>query len=52
LWQLEQVDEARQIFAQMLELNPNDNQGARFLLHDLEEGLSWEEAAAEEEEEI
>ena len=48
LWRLERVDEARQVFAQMLELNPNDNQGVRFLLHDLEEGLSWEEAAAEE----
>ena len=48
LWRLEQVDKARQVFAQMLELNPNDNQGVRFLLHDIEEGLSWEEATAEE----
>jgi hypothetical protein len=29
-----------------LELNPHDNQGVRFLLHDLDEGLSWEESAA------
>ena len=34
----------------MLELNPNDNQGVRFLLHDLDEGLSWEEGAARDEE--
>jgi hypothetical protein len=34
----------------MLELNPNDNQGARFLLHDLDGGLSWEESAARDEE--
>jgi hypothetical protein len=29
-----------------LKLNPNDNQGVRFLLHDLDEGLRWEEGAA------
>jgi tetratricopeptide (TPR) repeat protein len=51
LWRLGRIDEARQVFAWMLELNPNDNQGARFLLHDLEEGLSWEESTAREEEE-
>jgi len=33
----------------MLELNPNDNQGVRFLLHDLDEGLSWEEGVARDE---
>ena len=36
----------------MLELNPNDNQGARFLLHDLDEGLGWEESVAREEETV
>ena len=51
LWRLEQIDEARQVFAWMLELNPNDNQGARFLMRDLDEGLSWEESVAREEEE-
>jgi hypothetical protein len=35
-----------------LELNPNDNQGVRFLLHDLEEGLSWEESVARDEERL
>jgi tetratricopeptide (TPR) repeat protein len=50
LWRLERVDAARQVFARMLELNPNDNQGVRFLLHDIDEGLSWEEGAARDEE--
>jgi tetratricopeptide (TPR) repeat protein len=50
LWRLERVDEARQVFTWMLELNPNDNQGVRFLLHDIDEGLSWEEGAARDEE--
>jgi hypothetical protein len=31
LWRLGRVDEARHVFAWMLELNPNDNQGTRFL---------------------
>jgi hypothetical protein len=33
----------------LLELNPNDNQGVRFLLHDLNEGLSWEESLVRDE---
>jgi hypothetical protein len=32
-----------------LELNPHDNQGVRFLLHDLDEGLSWEESLVRDE---
>ena len=32
--------------SKLLELNPHDNQGVRFLLHDLDEGLSWEESVA------
>jgi tetratricopeptide (TPR) repeat protein len=48
LWRLGRRDDARRVFARMLELNPNDNQGVRFLLHDLDEGLSWEESAARE----
>lgn len=50
LWRLGRIDDARQVFAWMMELNPNDNQGARFLLHDLDQGLSWEESTAREEE--
>jgi hypothetical protein len=32
-----------------LKLNSNDNQGLRFLLHGLDEGLSWEESVARDE---
>jgi tetratricopeptide (TPR) repeat protein len=46
LWRLGRTDEARQVFAWMLELNPSDNQGIRLLLRDLDEELSWEESVA------
>jgi hypothetical protein len=49
LWRLGRTEEAREVFAWMLELNPNDNQGVRFLLADIDAGLSWEEGMAEEE---
>ncbi len=49
LWRLGQTKKACEVFGWMLTLNPNDNQGARFLLHDLDEGLSWEESVAREE---
>ena len=32
----------------MVWLNPHDNQGARFMLSDVEAGRSWEEAEADE----
>jgi hypothetical protein len=32
-----------------LKLNPNDNQGARLPLHDLDEGLNWEESLVQDE---
>jgi hypothetical protein len=35
--------------SKLLELNPNDNQGVRFLLHDLGEGLSWGESVMQDE---
>lgn len=41
LWRTSAVDKARQIFQRMLWLNPSDNQGARFLLHDVDEGRPW-----------
>jgi tetratricopeptide (TPR) repeat protein len=50
LWRLERRDEAAGVFRQQLALNPNDNQGVRFLLSDLEAGLTWEESAARFEE--
>ena len=49
LWRLGRAEEARQVFARMLKLNANDNQGARFLLADLDEGLSWEQSVEREE---
>lgn len=49
-YRLGRTQEARQVFERMLELNPNDNQGARFLLHDLKEGLTWEQSVKREEE--
>ena len=50
LWRLARSAEAAAVFRQQLALNPNDNQGVRFLLPDLEAGLSWEESAARFEE--
>jgi len=49
LWRLGRTREARQVFARMLRLNPNDNQGARFLIPDLDAGLTWEESMARDE---
>ncbi len=48
-WQLGRIAEARRVFAQMLRLNPNDNQGARFLLAGLDAGRTWAEEVAWEE---
>jgi tetratricopeptide (TPR) repeat protein len=50
LYRLGRVDEAGQVFERMLELNPNDNQGVRFLLSDLKEGLTWEQSVKRDEE--
>jgi hypothetical protein len=33
-----------------LKLTPHDNQGVRFLLHDLDKELSWEESLVRDEE--
>jgi hypothetical protein len=33
----------------MLRLNPNDNQGVRFLIPDIDAGLTWEESMARQE---
>jgi hypothetical protein len=41
LWRLGLDREAARVFARMLWLNPSDNQGMRFLLHDLKEGRAW-----------
>ena len=31
------------MFARILSLNPMDNQGARFCLHDVQRGTRWED---------
>lgn len=49
LWRLGRPAEARRIFAHMLRLNPNDNQGVRFLIPDIDGGLTWEESMARQE---
>lgn len=43
LWRLERFDEAATTFDRMLWLNPNDNQGIRFLVHDVAVGVPWED---------
>jgi len=48
LWRLDRFQEARAVFEDMLHWNPNDNQGIRFLLPDLDEGLSWKKHVARE----
>jgi hypothetical protein len=47
LWRLERVDEAGKVFQRMLWLNPADNQGARFLLSDVQANMTWEESTHE-----
>lgn len=41
LWRLGRTDAAARVFERILALNPNDNQGARFCLFDLRDGLTW-----------
>jgi hypothetical protein len=47
-WRLGHKREAKQIFEQILRLNPNDNQGVRYLWRDVRAGLSWEESSRHE----
>ncbi len=49
LWRLGYVQPAREAFSRMLALNPNDNQGSRFLVADIDEGLTWAESIARDE---
>ena len=51
-WRLGRVEAARAVFQDMLHWNPNDNQGVRFLSSDLDEGLSWKESLARDEERL
>lgn len=44
LWRLGRLVEARGVFARILALSPNDNQGVRFCWEGVRKGLSWEQA--------
>ncbi|MBI5547436.1 MAG: hypothetical protein HY901_26435 [Deltaproteobacteria bacterium] len=48
LWRLGRTSEALQMFERILSLNPNDNQGVRFVWEDLRHGRSWEETQAKD----
>jgi tetratricopeptide (TPR) repeat protein len=50
LWALGRSAEARAVFERMLWLNPSDNQGARFLLADLDRGIAYDDQVGAEEE--
>lgn len=43
LWRLKRFAEAADVFSRMLWLNPSDNQGIRFLLPEVREGVVWED---------
>ncbi len=43
LWRLERFGESAAVFKRMLWLNPSDNQGARFNLAQIEDGMPWED---------
>ena len=43
LWRLGRFKEADDVFTRMLWLNPTDNQGVRFLIHDVRNSEAWHE---------
>lgn len=48
-WRLGQIDQAQAIFERMMRLNPDDHQGVRFLLPDLQLGLTLDESITQQE---
>lgn len=46
LWRLGRMEEAEAVFRRMLRLNPTDNLGARCLIDDLRQKISWEQSSA------
>ncbi len=48
LWRLGRFGDAITVFERTLSLNPNDNQGVRFLLADVRTRRSWDDFAREE----
>lgn len=51
LWQKNNFKKAMELFKLLLKLNPNDNQGARYLIATLYEGHSWKKAPENNEKE-
>ena len=47
LWRLGRFEEAGRIFDRMLWLNPTDNQGVRFVIHEVRAGTAWEDRQEE-----
>jgi hypothetical protein len=52
LWRLDRLQQADEVFARSLSLNPNDNQGVRFCREDVCQGISWEEMHRREQAEL
>lgn len=50
LWRQGDGEGARRVFERMMRLNLNDNQGARFWLQEMAQGMSWEEVTGRESE--
>ncbi len=44
LWRMGRFEEAEHVFDRMLWLNPSDNQGARFILDEVKEKITWEDS--------
>ncbi len=42
-WKMKDFEKALEVFRKILILNPMDNQGARFLIPDIENKITWEE---------
>jgi hypothetical protein len=44
-WRLGEIEKAKETMRRLIWLNPEDNQGVRFLWGDINEGLTWEQSA-------
>lgn len=42
-WRLGRLDEAERVFERLLWMNPSDNQGVRFLIHEVKAKTAWED---------
>lgn len=48
LWRVGKLGEAQRVFERILSLNPNDNQGVRFCLQDVQRGGRWDDLGERE----